>query len=419
MATNSGLNQSKRKRTYATIGCVTGIIFGVVAVTFIILAAVSPTWFSLPFLSQPFRQVTGFFVLSEGGDGQAADILVVDEPPGATIDDNRGSRPSSVPVYLSFTVDETSDVPGGRELLWEEEFGRTQTDAGLPEINLSAGNGLLFVTVDDNIRALSVVDGEMAWESRLSDLVDERCVGCIQVVDDRVVVLTVDNVLQGFDAGTGRQEWLVRLNADTPPHTGEGRIAFAVVGDQLAIQDRIEDGDQSREAIVIYDPQDGQPIRELVPACSDWSVIDLAIVDPVTEQIVFVDSGTGFDPFCAESWDPETGQMQWQSVTDYSMHPAFSVSDLMSTVTRAEQVAYGPRFIFLGGDVPTEDLDGMIMAIDRQGGEVFRLLAKADYELAPLGATREMLALHARRTRGSERDEIWGIEVDSGANVWK
>jgi hypothetical protein len=94
VTTDSGRNQSRRKSLYATIGCVTGIILGVGVVLFIILAAVSPTWLSLPFLSQPFRQVTGFFVLSEGGDGQAADILVVNEPPGATIEDNRGSRPS-------------------------------------------------------------------------------------------------------------------------------------------------------------------------------------------------------------------------------------------------------------------------------------------------------------------------------------
>jgi hypothetical protein len=101
------------------------------------------------------------------------------------------------------------------------------------------------------------------------------------------------------------------------------------------------------------------------------------------------------------------------------MDPEFSVSDLMSTAIRAEHVAYGPRFVFLGGDVLSEDLDGVIMAIDRKGGEVFRLLAEPDHELAPLGATQEMLAVHARRTRGSERNEIWGVEVESGATLWK
>jgi hypothetical protein len=304
-------------------------------------------------------------------------------------------------------------------MLWEAELGRTQTDSGLPEFNVSAGNGLLYVTFDDQLKALSAVDGEMVWESGLSDLVDERCEGCIQVVGDRVLVLTVDNVLHGFNASTGQGKWLVRLNEDTPPHTGEGRIAFAIVGDQLAIQDRIEVGDRSREAIVIYDPQDGRPVRNLVPTCSDWPAIDLAIIDPVTDQIVFVDSGIGFDPFCAESWDPATGQLRWKSVADSSMHPAFNVSDLMSTANRAEHAAFGPRFVFLGGDALIEDLDGVIMAIDRQGGEVFRLLAEPDYELAPLGATEEMLALHARRTRGSERNEIWGVDVEGGATIWK
>jgi len=60
-----------------------------------------------------------------------------------------------------------------------------------------------------------------------------------------------------------------------------------------------------------------------------------------------------------------------------------------------------------------------LYAVDKREGTVRILLEDPDYELVPLKLFGENLLVRARRTRGSERFELWGLNAGTGTRLWK
>jgi hypothetical protein len=94
--------------------------------------------------------------------------------------------------------------------------------------------------------------------------------------------------------------------------------------------------------------------------------------------------------------------MTWQTLSadSYSFSP-YGFNTLMT----------GTSFYFSNG--------GQLLVVDKQSGTIQTLLANEDYEFLPLALTGDTLLIRARRTRGTERFEIWGLNPGSGAKLWQ
>jgi hypothetical protein len=94
--------------------------------------------------------------------------------------------------------------------------------------------------------------------------------------------------------------------------------------------------------------------------------------------------------------------MTWQTLSADSY--SFSPYDFNTLMT-------GTSFYFSNG--------GQLLIVDKQSGTIQTLLANEDYEFLPLALTGDTLLVRARRTRGTERFEIWGLNPGSGAKLWQ
>ncbi len=60
-----------------------------------------------------------------------------------------------------------------------------------------------------------------------------------------------------------------------------------------------------------------------------------------------------------------------------------------------------------------------IRATDRSTGEMMQIAPNADYDIYPLALAGDTLLVRARRTRGTEKFELWGIKAATGEPAWK
>lgn len=60
-----------------------------------------------------------------------------------------------------------------------------------------------------------------------------------------------------------------------------------------------------------------------------------------------------------------------------------------------------------------------LMAVDKSSGSMKVLLSNPDYEFLPLAAACNNLIVRARRRRGTEIFELWGVDALSGSQVWQ
>jgi outer membrane protein assembly factor BamB len=60
-----------------------------------------------------------------------------------------------------------------------------------------------------------------------------------------------------------------------------------------------------------------------------------------------------------------------------------------------------------------------LLAVDKSSGNMKVLLTNPDYELLPLAMAGDKLIVRARRTRGTEIFQLWGVDAASGSQVWE
>ena len=61
----------------------------------------------------------------------------------------------------------------------------------------------------------------------------------------------------------------------------------------------------------------------------------------------------------------------------------------------------------------------LLLAVDKSSGKIQTLVDQPDYEMVPLTLAGDKLIVRARRTRGSERFELWGVDPASGKQAWQ
>jgi outer membrane protein assembly factor BamB len=256
---------------------------------------------------------------------------------------------------------------------------------------------LIFATAKTRVMALNRQTGQLAWEATLSDELPSRCSNndCLRVVGQRVVVLAGDGGLVGLDAQSGRTVWNTRLNS-TPDR-------LHVINDQIVLFDQRDGG----VVLSIINPTDGSERQTLKPICSgsSSSMTDDARLD----SPVLVDSDQkslyilfGFFNTCVQRWDATTGELIWNaSFEDISF---FS--------------GHGPQPILID-DALYVASENQLVAVNRADGAWRTLIDDPDYEFVPLAVQDGVLIVRAKRTRGTTRFELWGVNSEAGERVWQ
>jgi hypothetical protein len=254
----------------------------------------------------------------------------------------------------------------------------------------------IYYLAGERLLALSREDGATVWEAFPSDVVSTSCEQCIWKAKGRIVVLTMDYVLQGIDAEDGDLAWSVRLNNPSAAHDG-----FSIIGDQAVLLDRLS-ADVSDRVVRVFDPANGLVLREIQPICPDpegsiW--LNEVFIEPTAGgRAVFLYSCWA-EPF-VQSWNLASGEEVWQAAVP-------------------EEADYSYDSFLLGRAVLYLNTYNGFFGMSLSTGETRRLAdLDPDYDVTLLEEHEGVILAKARRTRGSTRHELWGLNT-FGRRTWR
>ena len=269
---------------------------------------------------------------------------------------------------------------------------------------IAAGGNLVYVANGTALLAYRKSDGSLAWQAQMPDKLNYGDTTLL-MTDGRVLTLNVDQSLQAYDAATGSLVWSQRL-------AGYDRTLW-LMGDSLVVLDYTDN--TYTYSLIFLDPADGSEQRVLTPTCQvdqySSATLDtdsgLLYVEAENALFLVYDSSVG----CVQRLDFAAGQLAWQTVTTDSF--SFSPYGFNPLITDT-------AFYFSNGS--------QLLAVDKRAGTVQTLpragtgtttLANEDYDFVPLAVTGDTILIRARRTRGTERFELRGLNPVSGAQLWQ
>ncbi len=261
-------------------------------------------------------------------------------------------------------------------------------------IRFASGGEIVALVEKTRLVALDKTAGTVLWETTLSDQLTGVCDTCLGVVGQRVIALTNDSNVTGYDAKTGRKVWSQRLSS-------LNRLFY--LNEQLLVLDRMAADPFAVQAFVL--DQDGKELRKFQISCLQPGQTRPIVgytyegyaLDTATQSLF---TWYGSSNSCLQKYDLSTGKLAWQSLTK-----------ARSTQHDAAAMLYADGLIFAGGS-------NTIIAADASG-KVNEQLTDADYELRPLASQNGVLVVRAMRTRGTRRHELWGIDSATGSRLWQ
>jgi len=210
-----------------------------------------------------------------------------------------------------------------------------------------------------------------------------------------VITNNADQTIQAYDSGTGRQVWSKRLS-------GYDRT-LRLMGTSLVVMDYTDS--QNDYGLLFLDPATGVQQNVITLACNynnGTSNLDSdsgLIYDPTGNALYLVyDSAYG----CVQRLDLASGKTVWEADSQNDFN--FMADDFRSLMTDTT------LYFNNGND---------LMAVDKSSGSMKVLLTNPDYELLSLAAAGNNLIVRARRTRGTEIFQLWGVDAASGSQVWQ
>jgi len=275
---------------------------------------------------------------------------------------------------------------------------RWTTDKMTGDANASAiipTADLVYIATGNNLLARRLSDGSVAWQAVMPDKLNYDNSNML-VTSDRVITSNADQSLQAYDTQTGQLVWSKRLS-------GYDRT-LRLMGNSLVVIDTVDQ--DNNYGLVLLDPSSGDQQRAITPSCTHQGESYNAL-DP--------DSGLAYDPAgkalylvsdsayaCVQRIDLASGQPAWQvsADTDFSF-----AGDGFWYLMTDSTLYFGN-----GGD---------LWAVDKSAGTMKALVSDPDYELLPLSTSGDQLIVRARRTRGTERFELWGVKAASGDRAWQ
>lgn len=260
------------------------------------------------------------------------------------------------------------------------------------------GSNTLYAVSETDLVAINLADGTTVWRAALVDAVHSHtCQDCLQVIAGNVIALTQDGTLQAFDAASGRPLWSTQLNQ-------QPRQLLAVNGYAAVFDQENQDAEVD---VVLYDPADGTEAQRLSPRCPNEPFPGRPQGPNIFAPAYPADGGKTlyivagfFEPGCLQRWDATTGTMVWQATFPIDLLRS-DEDDLMTETTYYLSSGHG------------------LTAVNLADGAVRQLMDEPDYALTPLGEQAGLLLVGARRERGTQRDELWAVDANSGERRWQ
>lgn len=262
---------------------------------------------------------------------------------------------------------------------------------------LIADPELVLLVFKNNLIAFDRGIGTLRWQSLLSDEISVICEYCLQVMEERIIVLSADGVLAAYDRQTGDQAWSLRLN-ETPRQ-------LIALGGRIGVLDD-EDG---QVGINVYTPTSGELVARLIPQCPNDIFPDspqtLGIYDPLflssdgTSLYVLINQ---WEPGCLQHWDTASLSQSWQASVPGEVLDAIDWYPYLFT----EQAL----FLSTGQQ---------LYQISLADGSWEMIFSIEDYELSPLTVLKETLLVQASRTRGTEQFSLFGINPSKSGAFWQ
>ena len=263
-------------------------------------------------------------------------------------------------------------------------------------LQIQANDQFVYVVHETNLTAYDRAEGNTVWQTTLSDKLAGDV--SLQLYPTTLIALTTDGIMQAYDNDTGEIAWSLRLE-ETP------RELYRVV-DQVGLVDNVE----GVTTFLLFDPATGLPQHQLKPSgrnepFGDDSPQYLSTYDPVyqdaTGQYLYFFMGF-FEPGTVQKWDGATGEMVWE-VTG-------PVDEMLPPYDEAPLFMNDRIYIGNGNN---------LSVIDETTQSWRPLTNSADYVLRPVTEQNGVVLVLAERTRGTTRQELWGIDATTGVVRWQ
>lgn len=338
--------------------------------------------------------VGGILGFALSGQGNLFDPRLFASGPVVLVSSGAGSPPDVAALFYNPDADTRLigllDGSTGK-LRWQAEplAGNGYADA------IAAGDDLVYVANGSALLAYRKIDGSLAWQIQMPDKLNYGDTTLLMTAG-RVLTMNVDQSLQAYDAATGRLVWSRRL-------AGYDRT-LRLMGGSLVVLDYTDN--TYTYSLFFLDPADGGEQRTLTPTCQHVQYpsatlhTDSGLLYVEEENALFLVYDYSYG--CVQRLDFADGQLAWQTVTEDSF--SFSPDGFNALMTDTV-------FYFSNGS--------RLLSVDKRTGTVQTLLANEDYDIVPLAVTGDTLLVRARRTRGTERFELWGLNPISGARLWQ
>lgn len=259
---------------------------------------------------------------------------------------------------------------------------------------VASGPDLVYAANGSDLLAYKKSDGSLAWQAQMPDKVNYGP-STLLVATGRVITNNADQTIQAYDAETGVLAWSKRLS-------GYDRT-LRLMGDSLVVIDTIDNN--YHYGLVFLDPATGAQKNLVTPTCTynDYTSdidTDTGLIYDQAENALFLVYDTSYG--CVQRLDLSSGQTSWSASAKNNFN--FSPD--------------GFQYLMTGSSLYFSNSNDL-MVVDKSTGSMQVLLTNPDYNLLPLGMAGEKLIVRARRTRGTERFELWGVEAGSGNLAWR
>jgi outer membrane protein assembly factor BamB len=268
----------------------------------------------------------------------------------------------------------------------------------------------IFITDKAAVLALNRADGQVLWRTSLADTLVPSCLNCLNLFDTHLAALLQGGTVQAFDTQTGQLAWSKRLNS-------EYANRFVKAGNQLILFDRSQDNRD--ELMLRVNPANGETLAEtIIPECSGEQFDDYhpSFYQPERDELYFI-FGDIIGPACVQVWKLSNQQIVRQITLDNIALPS-NFREFDQEHNKA--IMAGDKLYFSA----TQSTNGqteqnVLIELNPADGAWRTLGSSPDYQLIPLAVADNLLIASAVRTRGTERSELWGLDLASGETRWQ
>lgn len=258
------------------------------------------------------------------------------------------------------------------------------------------GPETIYLVDQTKLQAFRLSDGTALWQASLN-VEPQLCDDCMQIADDRLIVLEKDRTIQTFDIHSGQLAWSRRLD-DAPGH-------LPIIGDQIAIA-TTNAGDAELQLVNIAS---GTIVEHLKPGCKQetpsYRDASFSRYSPVLisadQKALFTFSGSYAS--CVQRWERDSDTATWTTWLDSDIAPSSWDAHTLLQTAQAFFIAH----------------DGILTALDTKSGTLTPLTHDPDYSFTPLFARDNTVVVKAAPTWDSRKHSLWAFDTSTGARRWQ